>query len=114
MTSVWHSTAEGRIVHEPIRVVRGRRGLYSEYDAARSEGAISRVCASAAGVGHPDAGNAPADRDAFARPAHETIKLIWQRWMDKGLVDEFSRIEAIKGQNRKGRGGRGHGIAHCP
>jgi len=34
--------------------------------------------------------------------------------MDKGLVDEFSRIEAIKGQNRKGRGGRGHGIAHCP
>lgn len=46
-----------------------------------------------------------AGRDAFARPAPETLRLIWQRWMDKGLVDEFSRIETIKGQNRKGRGG---------
>lgn len=44
-------------------------------------------------------------RDALTRPAHETIKHAWERWLDKGLIDEFNRIEAIKGQNRKGRGG---------
>lgn len=46
-----------------------------------------------------------AGRDALSRPAHETIKHLWGRWLDKGLVDEFSRVEAIKGQKRKGRGG---------
>ncbi|MDX9973554.1 MAG: hypothetical protein RBU21_11275, partial [FCB group bacterium] len=44
-------------------------------------------------------------RDALARPAHEGIRHAWKRWLDKGLIDEFSRIDAIKGQNRKKNGG---------
>jgi DNA-binding transcriptional MerR regulator len=46
-----------------------------------------------------------AGRKAFSIPGHETIRRIWQRWISKGLIDEFNRIEAIKGQKRKGRGG---------
>ena len=31
----------------------------------------------------------------------DTIKLIWQRWLNTKLVDEFNRISEIKGQKRK-------------
>ena len=44
-----------------------------------------------------------AGRAALAAPAHETIKHVWKRWLTKGLIDEFNRVEAIKGQKRKGR-----------
>jgi len=33
----------------------------------------------------------------------ETIRLIYQRWRDKGMLDEFKRIDVIKGQSGKGR-----------
>jgi hypothetical protein len=46
-----------------------------------------------------------AGREALNQPAHEIIKLCWEKWKYKGLVDEFNRIEEIKGQKRKGRGG---------
>ncbi len=42
-------------------------------------------------------------RDATTRPAHEVIKQLWESWLNKGLIDEFSRIDEIKGQKRKGR-----------
>ncbi len=42
---------------------------------------------------------------ALSAPAHETLKHTWNRWLDKGLIDEFNRVEAIKGQYKKGRGG---------
>lgn len=45
------------------------------------------------------AGNA-----ALADPAHAVIKLAWERWQSNKLLDEFNRIDEIKGQNRKGRG----------
>lgn len=37
-------------------------------------------------------------RAAQNRPTHETLAELWQRWLAHGLIDEFSRIEAIKGQ----------------
>ena len=33
----------------------------------------------------------------------ETIRLLYQRWRDKGMIDEFNRINIIKGQTGKGQ-----------
>ncbi|MET9182506.1 hypothetical protein ABZX88_30485 [Kitasatospora aureofaciens] len=40
----------------------------------------------------------PRGRSALVRPAHQTIAALWQRWLKNALLDEFSRIEEIKGQ----------------
>ena len=45
----------------------------------------------------------PAGRKALSTPPHETLKQIWKRWLSSRIIDEFSRIESIKGQTR-GRG----------
>jgi hypothetical protein len=45
-----------------------------------------------------------AGRKATTSPAHEVIRQIWQRWQKTTLLDEFNRIEVIKGQQSKGRG----------
>jgi hypothetical protein len=39
-----------------------------------------------------------------ATPAH-TLREIWNAWITRGMIDEFSRIDTIKGQ--KGKGHRG-------
>ena len=44
-------------------------------------------------------------RGALAKPACEVIRTCWQRWLKNTLLDEFSRIDTIKGQNKKGKGG---------
>ena len=45
-----------------------------------------------------------AGRAALAAPPPETLRRIWKRWIGNTLLDEFSRIEDIKGQSRgKGR-----------
>ncbi len=36
-------------------------------------------------------------------PIEETIRLLYQRWRDKGMLDEFNRINVIKGQAGKGQ-----------
>lgn len=66
-----------------------------------------------------------AGRKALSSPPHETLKLLWNRWLKSKIIDELSRIEAIKGQTR-GRGKRGlraveprrwaieEALAHCP
>ena len=46
----------------------------------------------------------PAGRKATARPAHEVIGQVWQKWQKTTLLDEFNRINVIKGQKSKGRG----------
>jgi hypothetical protein len=38
-----------------------------------------------------------------APPAAATLRLIWQRWLKATLLDEFNRVEAIKGQHGKGK-----------
>lgn len=47
-----------------------------------------------------------AGRKALSSPPHETLKLLWNRWIKTKVIDELSRIEAIKGQTR-GKGKRG-------
>jgi hypothetical protein len=37
-------------------------------------------------------------RAALCKPAAETIRQLWRRWVSHGLIDEMSRIDAIKGQ----------------
>jgi hypothetical protein len=39
-----------------------------------------------------------------AEPA-QTLREVWNAWVKKGIIDEFSRIDTIKGQ--KGKGGKG-------
>ena len=46
-----------------------------------------------------------AGRAAFTAPPAETLRRIWKGWLTNTLLDEFSRVEAIKGQTR-GRGKR--------
>ena len=46
-----------------------------------------------------------AGRAALSKPAWEVIRACWQRWLKNTLLDEFNRIDTIKGQNRKGKGG---------
>ncbi len=45
-----------------------------------------------------------AGRKATTRPAHELSRQIWDKWQKTTLVDEFNRVNAIKGQQSKGRG----------
>ena len=41
---------------------------------------------------------------ALGAPAPQTLRRLWQRWVKSTLLDEFSRIDDIKGQHRgKGR-----------
>ncbi len=40
-------------------------------------------------------------RAALSAPPAETLKLLWQRWLKSKLLDEFSRVDAIKGQQSK-------------
>ncbi len=43
-----------------------------------------------------------AGRKALTEPAADTLRTAWQRWLDVTFLDEFNRIEVIKGQtNRK-------------
>lgn len=37
-------------------------------------------------------------RAALSKPAADTVRLLWRRWVSHGLIDEMSRVEAIKGQ----------------
>ncbi|HXL20579.1 MAG TPA: helicase-associated domain-containing protein [Streptosporangiaceae bacterium] len=37
-------------------------------------------------------------RAALRKPAADVIRQLWQRWLTHALIDEFSRIEEIKGQ----------------
>lgn len=37
-------------------------------------------------------------RQAQRKPPADTIRLLWQRWLTRAVIDEMSRVEAIKGQ----------------
>ena len=39
-----------------------------------------------------------AGRAALGEPPANTLQSLWQRWMSSSLLDEFNRIDAIKGQ----------------
>ena len=40
---------------------------------------------------------------ALSAPPADTLRQLWQRWLGTTLLDEFSRIDAIKGQQGKAR-----------
>ncbi|MGH3973042.1 MAG: helicase-associated domain-containing protein, partial [Pseudonocardiaceae bacterium] len=40
-------------------------------------------------------------RVALRKPPAEVIRQLWQRWLTHGLIDEFSRIEEVKGQRAR-------------
>lgn len=42
---------------------------------------------------------------ALSKPVPDVIRDAWARWLKNNLLDEFNRIEEIKGQSKKGRGG---------
>lgn len=44
-----------------------------------------------------------AGRKALAEPAVQTLKVLWERWLDTALLDELSRIDCVKGQTGKGK-----------
>ena len=44
-----------------------------------------------------------AGQKALETPPHQTIRKAWQRWQKNTLLDEFNRIDAIKGQKAKGQ-----------
>ena len=40
----------------------------------------------------------PKGRKALGQPPAEVIRGLWHRWLTHGVIDEFSRVEEIKGQ----------------
>ena len=44
-----------------------------------------------------------AGRQALSRSPAETLRAAWRRWLKSKLLDEFRRIDEIKGQSGKGR-----------
>ena len=59
---------------------------------------------------------------ALRKPAEDVIRGLWSRWLTHGVIDEFSRIDAIKGQGarnvltaaRPRREIVGQALASCP
>ncbi|MBI2317967.1 MAG: hypothetical protein HYU75_13485 [Betaproteobacteria bacterium] len=45
----------------------------------------------------------PAGVKALSTPPAEVLRGLWRKWLNTTLLDEFSRIDAIKGQNSAGR-----------
>jgi Helicase conserved C-terminal domain len=45
----------------------------------------------------------PAGRKAATQPPHEAIRTAWNKWLRTPLLDELSRVSAIKGQSGKGK-----------
>jgi Helicase conserved C-terminal domain len=64
----------------------------------------------------------PKGRTALRRPPAEVIRQLWRRWLTHAVIDEFSRIEEIKGQRahnvltsaRARRQTVAQAIASCP
>ena len=41
---------------------------------------------------------APAGRKATTRPAHDVVRQVWEKWQKTTLLDEFNRVDVVKGQ----------------
>ncbi|NLV42183.1 MAG: hypothetical protein GXY15_13285 [Candidatus Hydrogenedentes bacterium] len=64
-----------------------------------------------------------AGREALAKPPHRTIKRAWESWADTDILDEFTRIAALKGKRSPRWGGNSapagrkrvtEALAFCP
>src|SRR3954462_3384222 len=64
----------------------------------------------------------PRGRSALGRPASDVVRAIWERWPRHAPIDEFSRVEQIKGQKAAAalsaagprRAAAVAALAHCP
>lgn len=45
---------------------------------------------------------AAAGRKATTRPAHEVVRQVWGKWQKTTLLDEFNRVDVVKGQQSRG------------
>ncbi len=45
----------------------------------------------------------PAGRRALNAPLHKTIERTWKRWLKTKILDEFNRVDTIKGQSGRGK-----------
>jgi len=45
---------------------------------------------------------APAGRKATTRPAHDVVGQVWEKWQKTTLLDEFNRVDVVKGQQSMG------------
>ncbi|GAA3459492.1 helicase-associated domain-containing protein [Saccharothrix longispora] len=43
----------------------------------------------------------PKGRSALGKPSAEAIRGLWRRWLTHAVIDEFSRVEQIKGQHAR-------------
>jgi hypothetical protein len=43
-----------------------------------------------------------AGRKALNQPPHEVLRAAWQRWLKTTILDEYSRVSAVKGQQSSG------------
>ena len=69
-----------------------------------------------------------AGRKALSDPPQDALRLMWNNWLGTDLIDEFSRINDVKGQTARARGRSGKvlspvverrraicdALAHCP
>jgi len=44
-----------------------------------------------------------AGKRALGEPPHQVVRGVWQRWLKTTLLDEFRRINAVRGQTGKGK-----------
>ncbi|MFD7652847.1 helicase-associated domain-containing protein [Actinosynnema sp. NPDC059797] len=64
----------------------------------------------------------PKGRAALGKPSAEAVQSLWRRWLTHAVIDEFSRVEQIKGQQarnvltaaRKRRQAVAAALAGCP
>jgi hypothetical protein len=63
----------------------------------------------------------PAGLKALAQPPRDAIRAAWKKWRTSKILDEFSRVEAVKGQGKAGLSALAErrkavldGLAACP
>jgi hypothetical protein len=44
-----------------------------------------------------------AGRRALSQPPIDTLRQAWRKWINNSILDEFSRVDAIKGQSDRKR-----------
>lgn len=98
------SEKTGRTSAATIRTVRSRL-VSGDFYAEEPIAAFAwPLLLQAGGLAKIDGGRlrlTPKGRAALGAPAAEVIRALWQRWLTHGVIDEFSRIEEIKGQRIK-------------
>lgn len=98
------SEKTGRPSTATIRTVRSRLVRDDFYDEEPIASFAWPLLLQAGGLARADGGRlrlTPKGRAALSAPAAEVIRALWQRWLTHAVIDEFSRIEEIKGQRIK-------------